>query len=203
MQRSIYCAVIRTESNRTVTQTKNMTHKDLVISCQKGDRKAFRKIYDLYAKAMFNVCIRFMRDAEEARDTLQEAFTYAFSKIHSYRFESSFGSWLKRIVINTCISEIRRRKADLQFFEDMSPFNERQEEPFDERLLSAERIKEAMKVLPQGSRMIFSMYLLEGLDHGEIARYLGISEATSRSQYLRAKNKVKELLANEYLEYQV
>lgn len=186
-----------------MTQTKNMTHSDLVISCQKGDRKAFRKIYDLYAKAMFNVCIRFMHDAEEARDMLQEAFTYAFSKIHSYRFESSFGSWLKRIVINTCISEIRRRKADLQFFEDMSPFNERQEEPFDERLLSAERIKEAMKVLPQGSRMIFSMYLLEGLDHGEIARYLGINEATSRSQYLRAKNKVKELLANEYLEYQV
>jgi len=180
-----------------------MIHRDLVISCQKGERKAFRKVYDLYSKAMFNVCIRFMNDAEDAKDMLQEAFSYAFLRIHSYRFESSFGAWLKRIVINTCISEIRRRKADLQFFDDMNHFDDREEEPeLEESKLSVEKIKEAMSVLPEGSRMIFNMYLLEGLDHGEIASFLGINEATSRSQYLRARKKIKDVIAFNELEFQ-
>ncbi|MDY0287028.1 MAG: RNA polymerase sigma factor [Bacteroidales bacterium] len=186
-----------------MTQTIHMIHRDLIIACQKGDRKAFKKLYNLYAKAMYNVCVRFMHDNEGAKDMLQDAFSYAFSKIHSFRFESSFGSWLKRIAINTCISEIRKRKADLQFFEDMNYFDNQEEERIDERLISVDGIKEAMKTLPEGSRIIFNMYLLEGLDHGEIAGFLGINEATSRSQYMRAKTKVKEYLMHHEIKYQV
>lgn len=185
---------LKTESNRIVTEKKNMIHRDLIISCQKGNRKAFKQIYNLYAKAMYNVCVRFMNNEEDAKDMLQEAFSFAFIKIHSFRFESSFGSWLKRIVINSCISEIRRRKADLQFFDDMHNFENQVDEQADDFRFSVKAIKDALKILPQGSRMIFNMYLLEGLDHGEIAKFLNINEATSRSQYLRAKNKIKEHL---------
>ena len=186
-----------------MTGKEKMIHRDLIISCQKGNRQAFKQVYNLYAKAMYNVCIRFMNNEEDARDMLQEAFSYAFIKIHSFRFESSFGSWLKRIVINSCISEIRRRKADLQFFDDMHNFENQTDEQTNDYRLSAKAIIEALEILPQGSRMVFNMYLLEGLDHGEIAGFLGINEATSRSQYLRAKNKIKEYLLHKETELQV
>ena len=130
----------------------------------------------------------------EAEDLLQEAFTEAFMKLDSFRYESTFGAWLKRIVVNKCINEIKRRKADLNFVEDMSHFNEREENEDYSAELSVGDIKKAMTQLPNGSRVIFSLYLLEGYDHREIAQILNVSESNSKSQYMRAKRKVKEIL---------
>ncbi len=136
-----------------------------------------------------------MNTREEAEDMLQEAFTEAFHRLGSFRYESSFGSWLKRIVINRCINELKRKKADLKLFEDMTPFNSRPEETEDhENLLTVENVKRAMEELPKGSRMIFSLYLLEGYDHVEISQILNISESNSKSQYMRAKQRIKEIL---------
>lgn len=173
-------------------------HQEIIELSKSGNPKAQFKLYQLYAKAMFNVCYRFMNNREEAEDMLQEAFTDAFRKLNTFRYDSNFGSWLKRIVINKCINEIKRRKADLQFFEDMGQFDNKKEENEDyTRGLNVENVKKAMEELPKGSKLIFSLYLLEGYDHKEISQILNISESNSKSQYMRAKNRVKD-----YLKYQ-
>ena len=125
---------------------------------------------------------------------LQEAFTEAFMKLDSFRYDSTFGAWLKRIVINKCINELKRRKADLKLEEDMSMYNERKEETESNTELSVKDVKRAMQDLPDGSRVIFSLYLLEGYDHREIAQILNVSESNSKSQYMRARRRVKEIL---------
>jgi len=130
----------------------------------------------------------------EAEDMLQEAFTEAFVKLHTFRYESTFGAWLKRITVNKCINEIKRKKANLNFVEDMAVYNVREEEEELEVGLNVNDIKKAMNYLPDGSRMIFSLYLIEGYDHREIAQILNTSESNSKSQYMRARNKVKQIL---------
>lgn len=169
-------------------------HQDLIRQSIEGSRKAQYKLYQQYARAMYNICIRMMPGVEDAEDMLQESFAEAFRRLHTFRFESTFGAWLKRIVINRCINEMRRRKADLKYFEDMHLFEGKPEEEVEETGLSVDKVRMAMKELPNGSRMIFSLYLLEGYDHLEIADILNISVSNSKSQYMRARQKVKELL---------
>jgi RNA polymerase sigma-70 factor (ECF subfamily) len=175
--------------------------KDIIERSRKGNRQAQYQLYRMYAKAMFNICYRFMNDREEAEDMLQESFTEAFRRLESFRSESTFGAWLKRIVVNRCINEIKRKKAQLEFFEDMSPFEEQEDRPSEyETGLSVEKIRKAMEDLPKGSRMIFSLYLLEGYDHQEISEILNISESNSKTQYMRAKQRIKEILKTQNYE---
>jgi len=177
-------------------------HKDLIEQSRYGEPASQYRLYKLYAKAMFNIAYRMMNNREEAEDMLQESFTDAFARLQSFRYESGFGSWIKRIVINRCLNEIKRRKADLQFFDDMSMFdmNVDEEEIKYKPGLSVEHIRKAMEYLPNGSKVIFSLYLLEGYDHREIAQILSISESNSKSQYMRAKRKIKEVLEDKYYE---
>jgi RNA polymerase sigma-70 factor (ECF subfamily) len=175
--------------------------RDIIERSKRGNRQAQYELYRLYSKAMFNICYRFMSDREEAEDMLQEAFTEAFRRLDGFRHESTFGAWLKRIVVNRCINEIKRKKTQLEFFEDMSPFEgeeDRQEEY--ESGLSVDKIRKAMEELPKGSRMIFSLYLLEGYDHQEISEILNISESNSKTQYMRAKQRIKEILKTQLYE---
>lgn len=166
-----------------------------------GDAASQHKLYRLYAGGMFSIAMRMMGSREEAEDMLQDAFVDAFTRLHGFRFESSFGSWLKRIVINHCLNELKRKKADLWFFEDMQVFDvgREDEECGYEQRLSIDRVRKAMEKLPGGARMIFSLYLLEGYDHVEIAQILDISESNSKSQYMRAKRKIKEILMQEQI----
>jgi len=132
---------------------------------------------------MFNICQRMMNDKSDAEDMLQESFTEAFRRLDSFRHESTFGAWLKMIVINRCINEIKRKKAQLEFFDDMSPFEDEEDISDAQEIgLSPEKIKKAMEDLPKGSRMIFSLYLLEGYDHQEISEILNISKSNSKTQ---------------------
>lgn len=172
-------------------------HKDIIEKCKRGNGRAQYQLYNLYARAMFNVCMRMMNSREEAEDILQDSFTDAFIRLKSFRYESTFGAWLKRIVINKCINEINRRKVDLAFFDDMYYFEGREEESdLEDVQLSVKNVKKAMEYLPRGSRLIFSLYLLEGYDHVEISQILNISESNSKSQYMRARRKIKEVLTN-------
>ncbi len=135
-----------------------------------------------------------MSNHEEAEDMLQESFAEAFLKLNTFRFESTFGAWLKRITINRCINELKKRRISLVAEDNIS--DKSSGDMPDEEItgLSVEMIRLAMQKLPEGYRVVFSLYLLEGYDHGEISQILGISEATSKSQYCRAKNRIKELL---------
>jgi RNA polymerase sigma factor (sigma-70 family) len=172
--------------------------RDIVERSKKGNRQAQYQLYQMYSRAMFNICLRMMNDRSDAEDMLQESFSEAFRRLDSFRHESTFGAWLKMIVINKCINEIKRKKAQLEFFDDMSPFED-EEDITDEQEagLSPDKIRKAMEELPKGSRMIFSLYLLEGYDHQEISEILSISESNSKTQYMRAKQRIKEILKNQ------
>ncbi|MFH2144096.1 MAG: RNA polymerase sigma factor [Bacteroidota bacterium] len=172
-------------------------HKDLIEAGKNGSSSAQYKLYKLYSKAMFSICCRMLNCKEEAEDMLQESFSEAFLNLGSFRYESSFGAWLKRIIVNHCINEIKRKKTALVLAEDMEKYDKIDDnEPVDDSKIKYEvqKVMKAVEMLPDGYRVIFSLYMLEGYDHTEISEILNISESTSKSQYLRAKNKIKEIL---------
>ncbi|WP_262245473.1 RNA polymerase sigma factor [Parapedobacter soli] len=170
-------------------------HYQLVVACKQGDRQSQFKLYNLYAKAMYNTALRIVQDEAEAADVLQEAFIDAFSRLDSFRQESTFGLWMKQIVVNKSISTLRKRKLDFQSLDESDEPVEEEESENDVELQVA-AIKQAIGRLPEGYRLVLTLYLLEGYDHEEIAHILRISEATSRSQYLRGKRKLLDYLAN-------
>lgn len=169
-------------------------HRDIVELSKAGNRKAQFQLYKLYAKAMFNICLRMLNSHEEAEDLLQEAFAEAFSKIDSFRFESSFGAWIKRIVVNRCINHLKKRRIDLMLTERIPENPNLNNDEVDDSELELLKIHKAMEQLPHGYRVIFSLYLIEGYDHSEIAQIMEISESTSKSQFSRAKQKIKEII---------
>jgi len=144
---------------------------------------------------MYNVGYRIVNNAEEAEDVLQDAFISAFNNLENYRGDSTFGAWLKRIVINKAINYLNKKKPERMPEDDRWDVVE--EEPVDVLdgfPFTVEKVRAAMERLPDGYRSVLSLYLLEGYDHGEIAEILGITESTSKSQFNRAKKKLKELL---------
>ncbi len=132
---------------------------------------------------------------DEAEDMLQESFIEAFRKLDSYRYESSFGAWLKRIVINKCINQMKKKRVDLVLQDEIPGIYEEPVTFDDENLqLDVQKIHAAMEQLPEGYRVILSLYLFEGYDHVEISEIMNISVSTSKSQYMRAKSKLKDIL---------
>ncbi len=168
-------------------------HQSLIEDCKRGNDKARFQLYQLYSKAMFNVCFRMMNNREDAEDMLQEVFLQAFTKLDSFRYESGFGSWLKTIAIRTCINALKKRKIELTYCDEIKDHRSTEDE-VNAPEITTEHILKAMDDLPEGGRIVFSLYLLEGYNHGEIANILGITESTSKSQYMRAKRRVHDLL---------
>jgi RNA polymerase sigma-70 factor (ECF subfamily) len=169
-------------------------HESLINECRRGSRRAQFRLYELYSKAMFNTAYRITGSREEAEDMLQEAFTDCFRNIGSYRTDSTFGAWLKTIVINRCISRLRKREAEMVYIDDYSQHELQEEEPGEVTWPDTASIAKAVESLPEGYRVVFSLYMLEGYDHSEIAQILNISESTSKTQYMRAKEKLKKIL---------
>ncbi|MBO9640751.1 MAG: RNA polymerase sigma factor [Siphonobacter aquaeclarae] len=170
-------------------------HYSLVEACKRGDRKAQYELYRLYSKSMFNVCMRILNHIGEAEDVLQEAFLDAFQKIHDFRQTSTFGAWLKQIVVNRAINQLRQRRLEWADVGEEAENVGEEDSPADESDWEIARVREAIQRLPDGFRTVLTLYLLEGYDHEEIAEILSISESTSRTQYMRAKRKLLELLA--------
>ena len=167
-------------------------HQDIIDGCRKGENKAQFQLYKLYYKTMYNVSLRIVNDENEAEDIMQESFLKALQKIETYRGEVSFGAWLKKIVVNRSLDALKKRKV---IFEEI---NERKHDLEDYRMdpkeIDLEKIQKAINRLPDGYRVVLSLYLIEGYDHEEISQILGITNSASRTQFLRAKNKLKEYL---------
>jgi RNA polymerase sigma-70 factor (ECF subfamily) len=144
---------------------------------------------------MYNVGFRIVNNTEEAEDVLQDAFISAFNNLGSYRGDSTFGAWLKRIVINKAINYLNKRKPERMPEDERFVVKEEEDVDVLEGFpFTVEKVRAAIEALPDGYRSVLSLYLLEGYDHGEIAEILGITESTSKSQFNRAKKKLKELL---------
>lgn len=170
-------------------------HIDLIEACKKGNRQAQYELYKLYAKPMFNASLRIIQNKEEAEDVLQECFVDMFDKLATFRGESSFGSWFKRIVVNRSINTIKRKKITLVDELKGDKIAEDENEETEEEIpFTAEQVKNALNQLSDGYRLVFSLYLLEDYSHKEIAEQLNITESTSKSQLNRAKKKIMEIL---------
>jgi RNA polymerase sigma factor (sigma-70 family) len=167
-------------------------HQEIIDQCREGSQKAQFQLYKLYYRPMFSICMRLINNAAEAEDVMQEAFLNAFTKIDTYKGEVSFGAWLKRIVINRSLDYLKKRKV--KFEEINEKTNQLPDYQMEIKEVNMKVIKDAIQKLPDGYRVVLSLFLIEGYDHEEISEILGISNSNSRTQYLRAKNKLKELL---------
>jgi len=151
---------------------------ELIARCRGGDRQAHYQLYKLYSRAMYNVGYRIVNNADEAKDVLQDAFISAFNNLQSYRGDSSFGGWLKRIVVNKAINLVRRRRFErLPENENFDVQEEAVVDEFEGYPFEVEKVRRAIGQLPDGYRVVLSLYLLEGYDHGEIGEILGITES--------------------------
>lgn len=166
---------------------------DLIARCKKGNRLAQHQIFANYYDSMFAVCNRIVSNNIDAEEILQDAFVVAFSKINKLRTTAAFGTWFKHIVVNLSINFVKRTKkiAFEQYSDDSS-----EEIPDESPIynLSKQTITDAIAQLPDGCRIIFGLYLIENYKHHEIANLLNISVSTSKSQYQRAKQILKEKL---------
>jgi len=167
-------------------------HAQLIEKCRNGDSQAQFSLYNQYKKAMYNLAHRILNNREDAEDILQEAFVDCFRNIGSFRFESTFGAWLKKILVNRCINHLRRKKLDLTLCENLPPVVYEEEE---EVTYETDKIFKGIEMLPDGYRVILTLYLLEGYDHSEISQILDISESTSKSHYMRAKESLRKILS--------
>lgn len=162
-------------------------------------RSAQSEIYRLYCGAMYNVSYRILQNREEAEDALQEAFVDAFTGMTKFRGESTFGAWLKRIVVNRSINQLKKKKM---IFSDLSAdagqIADDSEVPSETSMpdCTVEDVRMAVKQLPEGFRIVFSLYMFEDWSHKQIAEELGITESTSKSQLNRARKRIAELIMN-------
>lgn len=168
-------------------------HKDLVEKSKNNDRNAQYQLYELYVDAMFNIGIRMLGSKEDAEDIIQESFIEAFKQLHTFRYESTFGAWLKRIVVHKCINFLKLKKIELAPIEDHDYYLT--DETIDSvSSIDITKVKKGMELLPKGYKQIINLYLIEGYDHIEIGEILGVSNSTSKSQYHRAKKKLIEII---------
>lgn len=166
----------------------NKVQSQLIERCRKGDSRAQYELYKSFVSAMYNVSFRLSGNRFDAEDNLQEAFAKAFLNIRSFKGESSFGSWLKRIVVNECITQLRKRKRFMHNFSEITEFNEADDETFtlDEKVPIVE-VKKAIAALPEGARIVFTLKAIEEYKFSEISEMLGLSESNCKVQYHRSK----------------
>jgi len=164
-----------------------------IRKCIENDRGGQQQIYQLFAPVLYGLCMKYMKNEEDAKDVFQEAFVIAFQKINQYRFEGSFEGWLKRIFINKLIETLNKRKRDVLFVDEMYQEDlADDEEDIDSFSLPQEKLLEIIQQLPDQYRLVFNLYFFEKMKHKEIAVLLNISEGTSKSNLNRAKSNLQK-----------
>ena len=168
----------------------------LVQKAVKGNASAQSQLYQQFSKAMFHICIRMTGNSSAAEDILQDAFLLAFKNLHQLKEANQFGGWLKRIVVNECIRQSKQKWQWQDWEEQHDQIPEDQEEAWWKHV-NIEMVYQQIKALPDGCREIFNLYVFEDYAHKEIATLLAISESTSKSQYHRAKQILKEKISKQ------
>jgi RNA polymerase sigma-70 factor (ECF subfamily) len=164
----------------------------LVTACLKGDPRAQKTFFEKFAPKMFAVCLRYMGDSDDAQDTLQDGFVKVFSKLADFKNEGVLEGWIRRIIVNTCLDAIRKNQKT-KF--DVSISDVEYQLEYNDTGLQSLELEELMNLvqsIPNGYRVVFNMFAIEGYSHKEIGEKLGINENTSKSQYLRARAFLRE-----------
>lgn len=163
-----------------------MTEEQLIKGCVRNDVACQRMLFEQYAGKLMTICLRYSCDHPEAEDILQEAFIKIFSHIHQYKFEGSFEGWMKRIVVNCALKTIQKKKTRILQIDSQEAATQHAESFVLSDLSETELVK-LISALPDGYRIVFNLYVMEGYSHDEIAAILGIQAATSRSQLVKAR----------------
>ena len=189
--------ILLSMGKRQTLHLHSITENELVSRCQKGDERGFKLLVDRYGPKLMAIAFRYSADRFTAEDILQEALIKVFRKIPDYTGKGSFEGWLKRIVVTTALNHYKKTQSRRESFqrEELVYEDEGQVSTLDQ--LSADELMKEISSLPEGYRMVFNLFIVEGYDHREIAGMLGISEGTSRSQLAKAKKKLAtRLVAN-------
>jgi RNA polymerase sigma-70 factor (ECF subfamily) len=171
-----------------------MDDSTLVKECIKGNAKAQRLLFDKFSQKMLGVCLRYTKSQDEAEDALQEGFVKAFSKLNDFSNQGSLEGWIRRIMVNTSLDAIRK---NTKFMKDVSIDTVDYQIGNDDFIvegLNAEDLMKLINSMPDGYKVVFNMFAIEGYSHQEISTTLGISESTSKSQYMRAKGYLRNRL---------
>lgn len=171
--------------------------KEIIKGCASGNVRAQEKLYRMFAPKMFGVCLRYSRDRAEAEDNLQEGFIKIFTGIDSFRHEGSFEGWMRRIMVNVALSKYRKNNI-LYPVEDIGDHEVPQFSDNIFEKFEAEELLELIRQLPERYRMVFNLYVLEGMNHQEISEMMNISVGTSKSNLSRARDILKRKVRDLY-----
>lgn len=181
-----------------MNQTFTRSEQHLIENCINGNRKSQKELYDMYSSKMFSICLRYSKNHMDAEDILQDAFVKLFNNLHRFRGEGSFDGWVRRIFVNTAIEHIRRKNVNITGGEGLeNTVVDKHKNALDD--LYEKDIISTSRTLSEGYRTVFNLYAVEGYSHKEIAKQLGITESTSKSQFSRAKALLRNIIQHKPL----
>jgi RNA polymerase sigma factor (sigma-70 family) len=175
-------------------QTSPMTEEAILQGCLQNSAVAQKELYNRYSPKMLAVCYRFAHNREDAEDMLQEGFIKVFSQIHTFRNQGAFEGWVRRIIVHTCINNLKKNKKFNENVDIIHATAVQVREESVPSIVQAKQVVECIRILPIGYRTVLNLYAIEGYSHKEIATMLDIEESTSRSQYTRAKQMLEDIL---------
>jgi RNA polymerase sigma factor (sigma-70 family) len=171
-----------------------MTEELMLAGCLKNNAAAQEALYSRFSPRMLGVCYRFAKNREDAEDMLQEGFIKVFTQMHQYRNEGALEGWIRRIVVHTCINNLKKNKKFADSLDIIHANSMHINQEMIPSIMQAKQVVECIRMLPIGYRTVLNLYAIEGFPHKEIAALLDIEESTSRSQYTRAKAMLEEIL---------
>ncbi len=171
-----------------------MTEELMLAGCLKNNAASQEALYNRFSPRMLGVCYRFGKNREDAEDMLQEGFIKVFTQIHQYRNEGALEGWIRRIIVHTCINNLKKNKKFADSLDIIHAKGIYINEELIPSIMQAKQVVECIRMLPIGYRTVLNLYAVEGYPHKEIAAMLDIEESTSRSQYTRAKAMLEEIL---------
>ena len=171
-----------------------MTEEAILQGCLRNESTAQKELYNRYSPKMLAVCYRFGHNREDAEDMLQEGFIKVFSQIHTFRNQGAFEGWIRRIIVHTCINNLKKNKKFNESVDLIHANTLQVREESVPSIVQAKQVVECIRLLPLGYRTVLNLYAIEGYSHKEISIMLEIEESTSRSQYTRAKQMLEEIL---------
>lgn len=171
-----------------------MDEQALIKDCLKGSPIAQRKLFEKFAPKMMSVCLRYMKDGQEAEDVLQDGFIKVFQKLSAYENSGSLEGWIRRIIVNTALDQIRKN-SKFGYTDNVDEVGYKIENnDYTVEGLMAQDLMKLIHQMPEGYKVVFNMFAIEGYSHKEIADLLGITENTSKSQYSRARAYLRDKL---------
>jgi RNA polymerase sigma factor (sigma-70 family) len=175
-------------------QKSPMTEEAILKGCLQNNAVAQKELYNRYSPKMLAVCYRFAHNREDAEDMLQEGFIKVFSQIHTFRNQGAFEGWVRRIIVHTCINNLKKNKKFNESVDLIHATAMQVREESVPSIVQAKQVVECIRILPIGYRTVLNLYAIEGYSHREIGDMLDIEESTSRSQYTRAKQMLEDIL---------